>query len=232
MSIVNVGDVFDPEQTSYDEEGPQWRMSSQPLAEMMTLTDVGPDGEPLPFDVLRLQVQLLQFWRNPSAAEIALHDDPQLTMQFALTPGKHAMILSYRFEPHDWCDAPFQAACQPETPNLPDPEGQFHLPIWIGLIDAGTGILRAFRIYSWPPEFVQAVRSALAAQERAGKGMSREVRVAAGRAEVQAWLQKYPTASALVDAEAQVIVRGGKRHKILRNRQPSERPGEGRSTTQ
>lgn len=218
MSIVNVGDLFDPEHTHYEFEGPQWRMGARPLMEMMALDDFDSDGERIPFEVLKVHVHLLQYWRHPNVEEIALHDDPDLAMQFALIPGRHAMMLSYRFAPHDWCDAPFQTACQSEPPNLPDPQGRFHLPIWVALIDSATGILRAARIYSWPPEFGDAVRNALAAQELAGQGMSREVRVAAGRAEIESWVQRHPTPAALVEAEAKLIVRGGKRSAILRHR--------------
>lgn len=215
--IVSVGDLFDPDRTHYNIEAPQWRITSEPLMEAMTLDDYDSDGERIPFDVLKVHVQLLQFYPHPTRAEIAQHHEPGVTMQFALIPGQHAMMLGYQFGDGQWSDASFQIVRQSEPAGLPDPQGRFHIPIWVALIDSATGILCAAQHNSWPPEFAGAVRDALAAQEQAGKGMSREVRAAAGEAEIQKWVRDYPTPDALVEAEARLIVRGGKRSAILRH---------------
>lgn len=203
--IINIGDLFHPDRTHYANEGPHWTLSAEPLAEVMSLSDDAP------FEVLRIHVRMTLFLRSPTNAEI---DEAQNAphMDFALIPGEHALILAHRFGDGLWADGSWEAGRQALSPGVPDPGTDHHIPVSVALVDSTTGILRAHRITTWPPQFAIAVRDAIATQLHAGAPA--DVRYT----ELRTWVNRYPEPAMLVDELASIIVRGGSNPRVLRSR--------------
>lgn len=209
--ITNIGDLFHPDHTYHPHESPQWTISAEELAEVMSLNDSAP------FEVLHIHVRLALYIHSPSAAEI---DEAQNAphMWFALIPGEHAMILAHRFGDGRWADRSWQAVLQPASPGFPDPGTDQHIPISVALVDADTGLLRAHRITTWPPPFAIAVRDAITTQLRNGTPAP------AGYSELLGWVHRHTTPDALVDTQASIIVRGGSDPLVARSRRPDTQP--------
>lgn len=55
-----------------------------------------------------------------------------------------------------WSDCPYHPArdADSSTPELPPGH---HLPVYVILVDASTGTIKAMRMATWPPDFAKAV---------------------------------------------------------------------------
>lgn len=202
--LIQPGDLLHPGRTFYDAVGPQWKLTSEPLVKIMSLSD------DLPFEVADVHIRLVEFLPSPSAEDIApvVNNEP---MQFALIPGQHAMMLAYRFGNGLWSDGSWQACLQDEDAGLPDVGDTMHLVVSVFVVDPGTGIVAACKYSSWPPPFVQAVRDAIATQARNGNNKQ------AGINEILSWVTTYQHPNHLVQARASIIVDGGKDGRIIRH---------------
>lgn len=206
-----IGELYDPGRRYYPFEGPQWVLSNASLGE-------------IPLTVAPSTVALTRFFatallliHSPSAAEVTQFANAQY-VDFALTPGEHALMLSHRVQGGEWWDASWQAVVQRPSGFTPDlPDGTGHLLVVMVLVDADTGILRVRKITSWPPPFVAAVRDAVRHQLRNAAIAGLDA-AEAGKAETQRWTAAYPTADALVEHAATIVVRGGSNSHIIRTR--------------
>lgn len=109
-------------------------------------------------------------------------------MQFALTVGKHALMLGVKIS-GDWVDGSWQATKQRPfwEPGVSDPDGGYHLAVFLRLVNARTGILAAIRHTSIAPLMSQALYDAV--QSQLGKNTTD----AAGEREIARWMRDYPT---------------------------------------
>jgi hypothetical protein len=211
--FAEIGQKANPDLSYISFEGPQWIMSTQSLAEFPR--QVNPNTTLL----TQIHVKVSLMLHSPSAAEISTMENAAY-VEFALTQGEHAMILSHRFDDGLWVDGSWQAVLQArgEIPaGLPGGDG--HLAVWMPMIDADSGVIRTQKLTSWPPPFVAAVRDAIRAQNRNARQLSSpEAANAAGAAEITHWTETHPTPEELVENAATIIVRGGRDSRIIRDR--------------
>lgn len=109
-------------------------------------------------------------------------------LQFALTVGKHALMLGVKVS-GDWVDGSWQATKQRDfwEPGVSNPQGGYHLAVFLRLVDARTGVLAAIRHTSLAPRLSQALYDAIRAQ------IDQNSTDAAGEREITRWLRDYPT---------------------------------------
>lgn len=209
--FMEVGRMADPDRSYYPFEGPQWMLSTRPLAEFPSL--IGPNTALLN----RVYVKAAVYLHSPSPAEVAAMENAR-HVEFALTPGENAMMLAYRFDDEDWVDASWQAVLQTQAGIPADlPDGDGHLMVWMVLIDADTGIVSTQRVTSWPPPFVAAVREAIRLQNRNARlGGSAKTAQEFGTAELNHWITTYSTPEELIEHAATIIVRGGRDGRVIR----------------
>lgn len=148
-------------------------------------------------------VELLLTFPRPSSEEINAVRSGEA--KFALIAADHALMLCHRFGAQPWQDAPWQAVRQAmgdRAVGLAEGAPDQHLVVQVVLVDGATGIVRALRAVTWPPEFVAAVRTAIERQQAAG-GTDQD-----GERQIAEWYRQYPTTTAAV-AAADIIVTGG-----------------------
>lgn len=211
---AEIGRMADPDRSYYPFEGPQWMLSTRSLGKFPRQVD------PNTTLLTRIYVTARVYLHSPSPDEIATMANARY-VEFALTPGEHAMILSYRFDDGDWVDGSWQAILQTRAEIPADlPDGDGHLMVWMSMIDADTGVISTQKLTSWPPPFVAAVRDAIRVQNRNARQLgSHEAANAAGAAEITHWTQTYPTPEELVERAATIIVRGGRDSRVIRGGQ-------------
>jgi len=112
--------------------------------------------------------ELVLFWQSPSHSEVDAVRRGRMDLEVWVEPP--LILLLYKVEGAcGWSDAPFAwhrvEASEQVLPELPG-EGETAL-LHVVLVDAGTGIVRAMRQISFPPETAaelhQAVRDQAAA---------------------------------------------------------------------
>ncbi|MGA5411527.1 hypothetical protein ACPCSC_30270 [Streptomyces lavendulocolor] len=122
--------------------------------------------------------------------------------EFALTPGKHHLIWSYRFtDAQDsnpkhgipWSDQPWEYHRQAavELPAAPGPRGA-SFPLQLILVDSATGIVQGLRLIGPTVEFADALRDAVEAQARVPHDP------AAAQQEMESVFARYPSSTDLL----------------------------------
>jgi hypothetical protein len=136
--VLAVGELYDPNRTSF------------PTTEQVRLG--------------RSTAELVRFWSNPSAEEIASHD--RGAAHFAMVDESPALlILAYKYGDLDWCDVPYQAhRLTTDNPTWPQGGPAEQIAFRTVLVDADTGVIRSLRYDVWSVEFSNAVRVAVAEQ--------------------------------------------------------------------
>jgi hypothetical protein len=133
--------------------------------------------------------ELVLFLNRPTSDEI--QSVRRGRAEFALFVKHSLIILLYRFDPAlPWSDAPYSIhLVPPEQRTVParTSAGQMAL-LHIVLVDASSGITRALRVISMPPDFTQVLHKAI--QEQAKLPFTRS----AYNGELEALYQRYPSA--------------------------------------
>jgi hypothetical protein len=96
----------------------------------------------------------------PTADEVAAVETGRV--QFAWVGSDHVGVLAFRFggfrfgDGFPWCDCPYN----PNRQTVDRP-GLLSGTVFVMLVDADTGILRAIRGLRWPPRFVATVNASI-----------------------------------------------------------------------
>lgn len=143
--------------------------------------------------------ELALFMRGPSAAEIQAVRAGRT--EYVWIDSDTAGVLAYRCVPGlPWQDTPY-------TPHLDatytPPTSRGHLLVHIVLVDAASGIIRAMRQVSWPPEFAAAVMATVTRLADAPTAPS------AHHAAVDALYTRYPTTDLLIARRGDTRCVGG-----------------------
>lgn len=140
MSLVEVGQLYHPERTSWPERGVyEFRCGAH---------------------------ELLLFYNAPTAAEIAAVR--RAPAEFKLYCTDDLIVFLYRIgDALPWSDAPYSWHLTNAADRVLPPQAGGHALLHIILVDATTGIVRAQRALTFSPTFTAALRNAI--QEQAGR---------------------------------------------------------------
>lgn len=208
-----LGLVTDPDDDEYgDEPGGAAAAASEPQLTALAV------GQPYPRRIawrdghveLRITAQGVEFLL--AIADPEPHEVNAFTKgnaEFALVPGRHHLMWSYRFvNPKSgnplmqgpgipWLDAPWEYHRQVLVTPVAVPGGRgATFGVYLVLIDAATGIVKGLRLVSPPVEFADALRDAVDAQAAVPRDDA-----AAGR-EIDAVYARYPSSADLLLAAA------------------------------
>jgi len=108
--------------------------------------------------------ELRLFFESPSPTEVAAVSEGR--GEFALYAEDDVIFLGYRFEPLGWSDQPFSWHLVPEDERILPPEDhpEARAMLFVILVDALTGLVRAMRALTFSPAFTRALHGAIRAQ--------------------------------------------------------------------
>lgn len=109
-------------------------------------------------------VEFVLFMASPTDAEITAVRHSEL--EFAWVDGRYLSFLVYRFNPGiPWSDCPYSTYFAQRAGTGGDPpasaEAGLHQVVHVILVDAATGIIKAMRMTTWPPDFVGHVAASM-----------------------------------------------------------------------
>jgi hypothetical protein len=122
------------------------------------------DGSRYDYDSLGHRISM--YLDRPSQKEIESFQDAPV--RFAVMPYKSVLFLIFRIGDTHIQDAPYSIHRVDKASRvLPDLESARTLHVQMNLVDRSTGRIRAFRVVSWPPEFVRGLHAGIHMQASA-----------------------------------------------------------------
>lgn len=151
-----------------------------------------------------LGCELVLFFGQPTDREVDAVRRGEA--RFGLVSTERVLIWLYRFgDGVPWSDTPWEAGRQTDAPVgiTGDLGDGLHLLMSVVLVDSANGLVRVLRQVTLPPRMIDALRQAIAEQQRAGYDAQ-----AAGRT-LQDLYARYPSTTALLEQRAELTCKGG-----------------------
>lgn len=109
-------------------------------------------------------ISLAVFWAGLSEGEVTETRKGAVRFAWVNGAGRRVGLLCFKFGALPWEDTAYEAHREPERGWLDTAVAGKYQLLQVHLVDADTGILRAGKVVTWPPQFAECVWSSVAEQ--------------------------------------------------------------------